>query len=109
VNEALNNQERCWDAELHRLRGEFLLVKGDYKPEAAATAEAAFRRSMEIAQAQQALAFELRAATSLARLWHSQQRFLEAKHLLTSMLAKFSEGQTAPDNQSAYSLLALLK
>ena len=66
MSEALNNQERCWDAELHRLRGEFLLSQGANMTDAAELAdaagfaEAAFLRSLEIARHRQALT--LRAA-----------------------------------------------
>jgi predicted ATPase/DNA-binding SARP family transcriptional activator len=58
------HNERWWDAELHRLRGELLMEKGADRHEV----EAAFGRAIEIARAQQARALELRAAASLARL-----------------------------------------
>jgi DNA-binding SARP family transcriptional activator len=107
MSEALNNQERCWDAELHRLRGEFLLFQGANMAEASAFAEAAFLRSLEIARSQHALAFELRAAVSLARLWYEQQRPLEAKQLLNPILNRYTEGYASKDIQSARILIGM--
>jgi predicted ATPase/DNA-binding SARP family transcriptional activator len=107
MSEALNNQERCWDADLHRLRGEFLLFQGENEAEAAAIAEAAFLRSMEIARTQHALAFELRAAVSLARLWYERLRPLEGKQLLTPILNRYTEGSDSQDIQSARSLIGM--
>jgi predicted ATPase/DNA-binding SARP family transcriptional activator len=107
MGEALNNQERCWDAELHRLRGEFLLFQSANAADAAAFAEAAFLRSLEIARMQHALAFELRTAVSLGRLWHAQQRPLEAKRLLIPILDRFTEGRSSQDAQSARSLIGM--
>jgi predicted ATPase len=58
--------QRCYDADLHRLRAEILLhMDGNAVEEA----EALLGRSLEIARRQEAKPFELRAATSLARLW----------------------------------------
>jgi predicted ATPase/DNA-binding SARP family transcriptional activator len=107
MSEALNNQERCWDAELHRLRGEFLLFQDANVVDAAGSSEAALLRSVEIARKQHALAFELRAALSLARLWQSQQRSLEGKRLLAPILSRFTEGQHSQDIQSARSLIGM--
>ena len=107
MSEGLNNQERCWDSELHRLRGEFLLFQSANTAEAAAAAEAAFLRSLEIARTQQALAFKLRAASSLARLRQAQQRSLEGKDLLASILSRFTEGHDSQDVQAARSLIEM--
>jgi DNA-binding SARP family transcriptional activator len=99
LSEALNNQERCWDAELHRLRGEFLLSQdGD-------GAEGAFLRSLEIARTQHALAFELRGAVSLTRFLLAQKRVLEVKRFLNPILDRFTEGCDSPDVQSARILI----
>ena len=69
VDEALvmtsRNRDCYYDAELHRLRGELLLLNGATEVEA----EACFQQAIEIAQQQSAKSWELRAATSLARLW----------------------------------------
>jgi hypothetical protein len=107
ISEALNNQERCWDAELHRLRGEFLLSRDADSTEGAVSAEAAFQRSLEIARLQGALSLELRAAVRLARLWSLKQRPLEVKQLLNPILKRFTEGYGTQDVQSARSLIEL--
>ncbi len=101
IAEARKNNERCWDAELHRLRGELLLLQ------ALDGAEVELLHAMEIARKQRALTFELRAAISIAHLWFSQKRIIEGKQLLSPILARFNEGQEMPDNQYARSLLTL--
>jgi predicted ATPase len=70
--------------------------------------EAVFQRALEIARAQQAKSFELRAATSLARLWQAHSRPAEAKQLLTQVYAWFAEGFDTPDLQTARALIAHL-
>src|SRR4051812_5468184 len=55
-------------------------------------AEAGFRRALEIARAQKAKSWELRAATSLARLWGEQDRRAEALVLLAPVYGWFTEG-----------------
>ncbi|MBC8076967.1 MAG: 6-hydroxy-D-nicotine oxidase, partial [Chloroflexales bacterium] len=102
--ESRANNERWWDAELHRLRGELLLAgRAD-----AHEVEAAYRRSIEIAHTQHARGLGLRAATSLARLWHAQQRTADARHMLSAAYSWFSEGFDTPDLQAAQALLAQL-
>jgi predicted ATPase len=96
--------ERWWDAELQRVRGELLLAGGAPSDEA----EAAYVRAMEIARTQQARALELRAATSLARLWHTQGRADDARRVLQNLYSCFTEGLDTPDLQAARSLLAKL-
>ncbi|HEX9372315.1 MAG TPA: hypothetical protein VF897_14965, partial [Roseiflexaceae bacterium] len=96
------HNERWWDAELHRLRGELLLEGGADAHEA----EAAYLRAIDIARAQRARALELRAATSLARLWRTQQRADDARRLLGELYSWFTEGFDTPDLQAAQSLLA---
>ena len=71
-------------------------------------AEDHFRRSIEIAKAQQSMAWELRSATSLARLYRGQNRGSEARERLSEALAKFTEGFETPDLQAASALLAEL-
>ena len=70
LSEARTHNERWWDAELHRLRGELLLMRGAD----ASDVEAALLRAIEIARSQQARSLELRATMSLARLWIAQNR-----------------------------------
>jgi tetratricopeptide (TPR) repeat protein len=102
--ESLQNDEHWWDAEIHRLRGELMRAQGAAPGEV----EAAFQRALEIAQAQQARSLELRAATSLARLWQANSRSSDAKHLLTQVYAWFAEGFDTPDLQTARALIAHL-
>jgi len=98
------HNERWWDAELHRLRGELLLAGGAD----ASDAEAAYLRAIEIARSQQARALELRAATSLARLPSGQPRAGDASRLLQDLYSWFTEGLDSPDLQAAGSVLAKL-
>jgi DNA-binding SARP family transcriptional activator/predicted ATPase len=102
MSAARTHNERWWDAELHRLRGDLLAARGVDAREG----EAAYLRALAIARGQQARALELRAATSLARLWHLQGRTDHARHLLGELYAWFTEGFETPDLQAASLLLA---
>ena len=108
INEALSearaHNERWWDAELHRLRGELLLMDGADASEV----EAALLRAIAISQSQQARSLELRATMSLARLWSTQKRFDDARRKLSDLYAWFTEGFETPDLQAARLLLAHL-
>ena len=97
--------ERWWDAELHRLRAELLLAAGAGPDEA----EAALRRALEIARAQQARSLELRAARALAGLWTRAARDAEARALLEPVCASFVEGLDTPDVRGARQLLESLR
>jgi len=95
-------EERCIEAELHRLRGELLLQRSaDY----AAEAESSFHQAIAVAQFQQAKSWELRAATSLARLWQCQDKRQEAYDLLASAYNWFTEGFDTADLMDARLLL----
>jgi len=94
--------QHYYDAELHRLRAEILL---DMDGTAAPEAEALFGQSLEIARRQEAKAFELRAATSLARLWQRQGKRDAARDLLAPLYAWFTEGFTTRDLKAAKALL----
>jgi predicted ATPase len=95
-------QGQHYDGELHRLRAEILLdMDGDAAPEA----EALFRQSLGIARRQEAKTFELRAATSLARLWQRQGKRDAASTLLAPVYAWFTEGFATRDLQAAQALL----
>src|SRR5262249_2847189 len=76
-------------AEAYRLQGEFLLRQA---VPAAATAEACFQQALTIARRQQAKSWELRAATSLARLWQRQGKRALARDLLAPIYGWFTEG-----------------
>ncbi|HKF30562.1 MAG TPA: hypothetical protein VKB29_15070, partial [Candidatus Binataceae bacterium] len=108
VAEALEGIEssgqRMHEAELWRLRGELLLLEGVAEAEAARC----FHRALQVAQEQQARSWELRAATSLARLLSTQNRSEEAKSQLAPVLSGFPEGFDTADLKDATTLLATL-
>ena len=97
--------ERRWEAELHRLRGQFLLAHAtEYDTEA----EACFQQALAVARRQQAKSWELRAAMSLARLWQQQGKRAKAHELLAPIYGWFTEGFDTADLQEAKALLAEL-
>jgi predicted ATPase len=98
---ALRSGERWWESELHRLKGELLLVRGTAGDEA----EACFRQAVEIAREQSAKSLVLRAATSLARLWRAQGKRQEGYDLLAPIYDWFTEGFDTPDLCEAKTLL----
>jgi hypothetical protein len=107
IEEALARSERndarwCM-AELLRIKGELLLSKG--APNAAAAAEDHFRRALDWARRQTALSWELRAATSLARLFREQGRSADATALLQPVYDRFTEGFDTADLKAAKALL----
>jgi predicted ATPase len=91
-------------AELHRLRGEFLL-RQETAEIACREAEACFRQALTIARQQQAKSLELRAAMSLTRLYQKQDRQAEARSILAECYDWFSEGFDTLDLQEAKALL----
>jgi predicted ATPase len=134
---AEKNEERMYEAELWRLKGELTLqsqaslgqvedksqaslgrVKtgpgsSDPKsqslnPKSQVEAEEYFWRAIEIARAQQAKSLELRAVMSLARLWQSQGKQREAHHMLSEIYNWFTEGFDTKDLQEAKALLEAL-
>ncbi|MEJ2734960.1 MAG: AAA family ATPase [Anaerolineae bacterium] len=92
--------ERYWETELHRVQGELLFMQGDE-----AEAEASFHKAIEVARRQQAKSWELRATTSLARLWQRQGRRDEAWQALAEIYAWFTEGFDTEDLKEANALL----
>jgi predicted ATPase len=107
--EALAVVERTGDrrdeAEIHRLTGEFLLRQA---VPAEPQAETCFHQAIDIARSQQAKSLELRATTSLARLWHQQGKRQAAHDLLAPVYHWFTEGFDTPDLQEAKALLDVL-
>jgi predicted ATPase len=99
--EARTHNERWWNAELHRLRGELLLMDGAQVDEV----EAVLLRAIETAQSQQARSLELRARMSLARLWMAQNRSEDARRQLSELYGWFTEGFETPDLRAARLLL----
>jgi class 3 adenylate cyclase/tetratricopeptide (TPR) repeat protein len=89
------------EAELHRLKGEALLTSAG----AVSKAEAAMQRGIAVARRQNAKSWELRAATSLARLWYEQGRRGEARDLLAPIYGWFTEGFDTADLKDAKALL----
>lgn len=78
------------------------------RPEGVATAEATFMRSLKIARAQSALSWELRTATSLARLWRDQGRREDARRLLSDTYDRFDQGLATADLVAARRLVEAL-
>jgi predicted ATPase len=94
--------ERCFEAELQRLRGELLrALPGSDRLEA----EARFRQALAVARGQGARMWELRAATSLGRLWREEGKRTEARDVLAPVYGWFSEGFDPPDHKDARALL----
>jgi predicted ATPase len=102
---AEKNDDRCHEAELHRLQGELLLAES---PDQATAAEACFRQALDTSRRQQSRAWELRATTSLARLWQRQGRPEEARAALATIYGTYSEGFGTPDLRDAALLLETL-
>jgi predicted ATPase len=94
--------ERHYEAEIYRLKGAFLLQQASDNK---ADAETCFHHALEIARNQQAKSFELRAATSLARLWQQQGKRQEAHDLLAPVYNWFTEGFETLDLKDAKALL----
>jgi predicted ATPase len=92
--------QRWWEAEIHRLRGMLLLPSQRFTE-----CEACFERALDVARQQQARSLELRAATSLARLWGEQRRRTEARNLLAPVYGWFTEGFDTADLKEAKALL----
>ena len=91
-----------WEAELHRRKGELLLMQ---QGQNVGEAEECFRQALDIARGQQAKSLELRAAMSLSRLWQQQGKQEEARQLLTEIYAWFTEGFDTADLKEAKFLL----
>jgi predicted ATPase len=100
------NDERFYEAELHRLRGELLLLSNPADPSGA---ERCFRNALEIAERQMAKSLGLRAALSLARFWAKEGRRSEAHDLLDPIYGWFNEGFGTPDHKAAKTLLDQLR
>jgi hypothetical protein len=93
---------RWFEAELHRRKGEVLLCLSEPN---SAEAERCFRKAMAVAQAQGAKLWELRAATSLARLWAEQGQRATARNWLAPVYDWFTEGFDTADLKDARALL----
>jgi predicted ATPase len=110
IEEAIGRSERTEErwamAELVRVKGELLLLQG--APGAAAAAEDHFRQALDWARQEGALSWELRAATSLARLLRHQDRTTDATACLQPIYDRFTEGFGTEDLKAAKALLNAL-
>ena len=97
--------EHWFDAGLHRIRGEILLKQNPADP---APAEAAFLAAIAVAQQQKARSFELRAALSLAKLYQSTGRPVDARDVLGPALEGFSPTPEFPQIAEAKALFEAL-
>jgi tetratricopeptide (TPR) repeat protein len=92
----------CMDEpEVHRLKGELLRMRERAESEA----EECFRHAIEVARRQQSRSWELRATTSLCRLWQKQGKESEARRVLAEIYGWFTEGFGTRDLQDAMALL----
>jgi predicted ATPase len=95
------DDEHMWEAELKRVEGELGRVQGI----SAVDIEACFEQALQVARCQSAKSFELRAATSLARLWRDQGKSQQARELLAPVYGWFTEGFDTRDLKEAKALL----
>ena len=115
VDEALvfvNQAAECnFETELYRLKGELTLQSraAGQQSKIEKEAEACFHKALDVARGQQAKSWELRAATSLARLWQQRDKQAEAHQLLAEIYAWFTEGFDTKDLQEAKVLLEELR
>jgi tetratricopeptide (TPR) repeat protein len=99
--EIVYSKEQHWyEVEAYRLRGELLLMRGDEPG-----AEVSFHEAVKVARQQDAKSWELRATTSLCRLWQRQGRREEARKCLAEIYGWFTEGFDTADLQEAKALL----
>jgi class 3 adenylate cyclase/predicted ATPase len=102
------SEERYYEAELYRLRGELTLAQsGVQRLESSVQKEAEeyFLKAIEVARHQSAKSLELRAVMSLSRLWQSQGKKDEARQLVAEIYGWFTEGFDTKDLQEAKALL----
>ena len=95
-------EEEYYAAEVHRIKGELLLVGGKA---AYAEVEVCFRRALEIADRQDAKGWELRAAMSMAKLLITTERRKQGRKVLEPVYNWFTEGISTLDLQEAKALL----
>jgi predicted ATPase len=94
--------DRWYDSEVYRLKGALLLQQSADSHE---EVQACFQQALDVARALQAKSLELRAATSLARLWQQQGQRHAARRLLSEVYTWFTEGFDTADLQEAKALL----
>jgi predicted ATPase len=99
------HENRHYEAEMHRLKGELLLKQNNSN---ASEAQICFQRAIEIARTQSAKSWELRATMSLARLLDKQGNRDEARAILAQIYGWFTEGFDTADLKDAKALLTEL-
>lgn len=105
---AAKNDDRVWEPELHRLKGEMLLRLDDSGTDGTSAreeSEAAFRTAIEVATRQKSRSLELRAAVSLARLVAQGDRKAEALEILTAAVAHMPEGSHSVELDEARAMM----
>jgi predicted ATPase len=95
------HDERYFETELHRLKGELLLMQGKTESEV----EACYQKALEVSLSQKAKSLELRAVMSLSRLWQKQGKKDEAQKMLQEIYSWFKEGFNTGDLKEAKALL----
>jgi hypothetical protein len=104
---SLATDEMAVEPDILRIRGELLLAQPC--PTNVSEAESSFRQAIELARAQEARLFELRATTSLARLLRDQGRTREARTALREIHDWFTEGFETADFKEAAEVLGELE
>ena len=106
IAESDSTGDRYYTAEMYRLKGEMLVMQAaKMGPGKAGSAEACFQRSITVARQQKAMAWELRATTSLARHYLRHSKPKKARTLLVEVHHKFTEGFTTRDWREAKALV----
>jgi tetratricopeptide (TPR) repeat protein len=111
IDEALERSDRneeLWNVpELLRVKGEILRLDGSADADRAA--EGYFLQALDYSRRQEALSWELRAATSLAKLWHQGGKAAEAHDQLAAVYNRFTEGFDTVDLRTARALIEELR
>ena len=94
------NTEGCWECLLRCCRGDIFRALGDFEH-----AHGEYEIALAVTRRQEAKFWELRAATSLARIWRDQGKRTEARDLLAPIYGWFTEGFDTPVLQDAKALL----
>ena len=99
------SNEKWWQAELLRTRGELFLAATNDPDQNRPEAAACFQRAIQTAHAQQAKSLELRSALRLAAVWQESGKPDDAYQLLSNIYGWFTEGLETPDLRAAKALL----
>jgi len=97
-----DTEQRCWQAELYRIKGNLLLAASSSHH---VEAESCLSQALDIARRQQAKSWELRAGISLGRLWQQQSKAEEAREMLGEIYGWFTEGFETADLKEARNLV----